>query len=62
MTTFIYYSTLYLRTRSDQIAIEMLTDVDDLGINKVTEVISEIYDSVEILEGLSYFCQKNKCE
>lgn len=38
---------------SDMIGIEMLTVLDDSDINKVTKMLSKIYDSSEILEALS---------
>lgn len=38
---------------SDEIVIEMLTALYNLGANKVTKVLNEIYESSEILEELS---------
>lgn len=37
----------------EEIIIEMLKAVDDLGTDKVIQVIKEIYDNGKILEGLS---------
>ena len=38
---------------SDEIVIEMVTALEDFGIEKVTEVINEIYNTGEIPEDLS---------
>lgn len=39
--------------KPDEIVIEMLLALDDFRINKITEILNEIYDSGEIGEDLN---------
>lgn len=39
-------------TGRDEISLEIMTDLNDFGRDKITKVIHEIYDSSEILDEL----------
>lgn len=45
----------------DWIMIEMLSDWDDFNMNKITEIIDEIYDSGETTEDLSNYIFSYRC-
>lgn len=38
-------------TGTGQIVIEMLSAINDIGIDKFTEILNEIYDNVIVLPG-----------
>lgn len=38
--------------RPDKIVVETISALGDLGIDKITEIVNEVYDSIEIPEEL----------